>query len=98
VAPDVREGRLIPDELRNNAKLMRLHRHIAAQTRAWRGQTPEQAESLMIWIDHAITEWARGEQRRRRKARKPRKPTPDQRRTRRTTTPCHRRKDRNDHA
>jgi hypothetical protein len=92
---------MIPDELRNDPKLMRLHRHIAAQTRVWRGQTAAQAESLMIWIDHAIAERARGEQRRRRKTRKPRKPrkpTSDHRRKRHPTTPCQRRKDRNDHA
>jgi hypothetical protein len=63
---------MIPDELRTNPKLMRLHRRIADHTRAWRGQTQEEADSLMTWIDLAIAEWASNE-RQRRKARKRRR-------------------------
>ena len=60
---------MIPNELRENPKLMRLHRRIADNTSDWLGQTPEQGEALMRWIELAIAEWVR-EERRRRKARK----------------------------
>ncbi len=63
---------MIPDELRNNPKLMRLHRIIAGKARGWRDPTREQADSLVTWIGIAIAEWSLAE-RRRRKARKKRR-------------------------
>lgn len=57
---------MIPNELRENPKLMRLRRVI--RTRIQRGDVAE-AESLILWIDQAIADWSR-EERRRRKARK----------------------------
>jgi hypothetical protein len=54
VAADDRESSVtIPDELRDNAKLMRLRRLIAVAVIRQQGRT-EEAEGLMRWIDQAI--------------------------------------------
>lgn len=63
---------MIDREIGSNPKLVRLHRMIRDRVARWRGQTQEDADALMTWIDVAIADWSRDE-RRRRKARKRRR-------------------------